>query len=391
MNKIVVLLAGLIVMFTTACGPLNKKLFTPEGSLFGDGRVNIASANQMIDSEFEGFDDTSLQLLLDPGANTKNLEQAFFYANYNMIPSGTVDNWDRSLKNRATFLKARRSQIQDRLIAASNQRCNIYATHLKKVSSSVNGFFGIATTALAGAGSIVTGAEAARILAGLAGISSGSRAELNQALFETVTTSVIIPGFKKRREEILKEILKKRSKGIDEYTVEGAVADAIKYHGACSLDEGVAQAQKSIVFFGDIGLERLKNVQNEIGIIRKVSESLTDSMGNVIVASTVLKDFVNNLNEYKKKATNPSDLFTEIENHLKQATKQNNSEGEEYLKKASELDEALQKIMLEFASTSGIDRHNSLIELEKQQKNTRDFQNRLEVIEKGILGKLPKE
>ncbi|MCP5242923.1 MAG: hypothetical protein H6940_05740 [Burkholderiales bacterium] len=56
---------------------------------------------------------------------------------------------------------------------------------------------GTLTTALGGAGAIVTGAEAARILAGLAGIASGTRAELNQAIFESVATSVIVPAIQK--------------------------------------------------------------------------------------------------------------------------------------------------------------------------------------------------
>ena len=42
------------------------------------------------------------------------------------------------------------------MIAASNQRCNLYMTYLKRVSVYTNGLFGSLTTILGGAGAIVT-------------------------------------------------------------------------------------------------------------------------------------------------------------------------------------------------------------------------------------------
>ena len=146
---------------------------------------------------------------------------------------------------------AHRAQIQDRLIAASNQRCNLYKTYLKRINTYQNGIFGTLTTILGGAGAIVTGADSSRILSGLAGISSGTRAEPNQAIFESISTSIIIPGIEKTRAEILADIMTKRGKKLSEYTIEGAMADAIKYHGACSMDMGISYAQKSIQSFDD--------------------------------------------------------------------------------------------------------------------------------------------
>lgn len=75
----------------------------PEKSLFGGDRVTTASANQMFEKSFEAFSDDDLKRLLDPeGTQPETLTQAFLHANeYNDA-------------------RARRSQIQDRLIAASN-------------------------------------------------------------------------------------------------------------------------------------------------------------------------------------------------------------------------------------------------------------------------------
>lgn len=231
---------------------------TPESSLFGDKRVTTASANQMFDKNFESFSDEKLVSLLDPegtgsvagssgGEMAQRLDLAFLHAN-------KVDSSDPSKA------EARRSQIQDRLIAASNQRCNLYTTYLKRISEYTNGIFGVTTTLLGGAGAIVTGENAARTLSGLAGISSGTRAELNQAVFESLTTSVIVPAIRLRREEILQSILAKRTCPLTKYTVEGAIADVVNYHGACSIDTGIAYAEKSIQSYDDIGVKKFKEI-----------------------------------------------------------------------------------------------------------------------------------
>lgn len=251
----VALFAILIIFVASGCSTLGNP-FGPEKSMFGDDRVTSASANQMFNSKFEGFNDEQLIYLLDPVNHAKDLPN---------------ENGDEINQLRAAFYvanakygvdEAHRSQIQDRLIAASNQRCNIYTTYLKRLSTKNNAIFGTLTTVLGGAGAIVTGAHTARLLSGLAGISSGARAELNQAIFESVATSVIVPAIQKQRAEILVEIQNKRVEpnklGIEVYTIEGAIADAIRYHGACSMDAGISFAQKSIQSFDDVGLKTME-------------------------------------------------------------------------------------------------------------------------------------
>ena len=64
---------------------------------------------------------------------------------------------------------------------------------------------GSIATALAGAGAIVTGATAARSLAGAAGITEGIRAEFQQAFFSNLATHIIVPCIENRRRIILEE------------------------------------------------------------------------------------------------------------------------------------------------------------------------------------------
>jgi len=259
MIKILILtnITILIIIFQAGCTPFNAG---PEGSLFGDNRVNPASANQMFDKSFESFSDEELMLLLDPNGLGKM---------YKGKLSG-LSSSQQLVALRLAFKKANesyntahRAQVQDRLIAASNQRCNLYTTYLKRLSNRTNGIFGTMTTVLGGASAIVTGETAARTLGGLAGISSGTRAELNQAIFESVATSVIVPSIKVRRKEILIEILEKRGEKLSVYTIEGAIADAIRYHGACSMDAGISQASKSIKFYEDIGIEHIITIKKK--------------------------------------------------------------------------------------------------------------------------------
>lgn len=257
----VLLMLSAVMIHFSGCAAFSAG---PEGSRFGDHRVNPASANQMFDKGFEQFSDQKLVLLLDPrSANTLTAQD--------LTPAAIPATLQRAFHNANTQYgrgndkgKAHRSQVQDRLIAASNQRCNLYTTYLKRLSNRTNGLFGTLTTVLGGASAIVTGETAARTLGGLAGISSGTRAELNQAIFESVATSIIVPSIHLRRKEILDEIVKKRKQDLDVYTVEGAIADAIRYHGACSMDAGISQASKSIQLYQDIGIERTVIIRSKI-------------------------------------------------------------------------------------------------------------------------------
>ena len=215
--------------------------------MFGGGRVTSASANQMFEPKFEVFTDEQLVCLLDPvgypveykfASETEtatSITQAFYHAN-NGIDNKTAD----------TEIQKHRNQIQDRIIAASNERCNLYTTYIKRVDEYQNGILGTLTTALGGAGAIVTDATTARVFSGLSAITNGTKAELDKATFESLATSVIIPGIEKSRSEIYNDILNKRKNTIADYTIERAIADAIRYHGACSMAAGISYAQQSI-------------------------------------------------------------------------------------------------------------------------------------------------
>lgn len=160
-------------------------------------------------------------------------------------------------------VKLRRNRVQDRIIAASNEKCRTYKGSLKAQQGHVNFFLGSLTTILAGAGAIFTRVDAARVLSGTAGISSGVRAEFNSDYFNTLTVEVITKGIDKARTDLLSQIKDYRDGEIAAYTVERAVADAIIYHTRCSLIAGLEEASKSISVADDPGLKRLNDLFKE--------------------------------------------------------------------------------------------------------------------------------
>ncbi|HHS92428.1 MAG TPA: hypothetical protein ENK82_03715, partial [Campylobacterales bacterium] len=295
---------------------LTTSLFTgcvttssPEGDF--SNRVNLAGANQLFSKNFESFDNEKLLYLLDPLQEGRAVKQNLTEIKSLHKPHQEKMTDEQKLRmafynanNTSLYSRAHRSQIQDRLIAASNQRCNLYKVYLKRVSTEQNSIFGTLTTILAGAGSIVTNTSTARTLSGLASIASGTRAELNHAIFESVTTSIIIPGIDSRRKTLHDRIMKQREKSLTDYTVEAAIADVIKYNGACSIDSGISNAQKRIQSY-DIEKKTIKAITNQTNPI--VDNGASVSLGQIAMEANSeksVKELEKLLEDNKQKVQN---------------------------------------------------------------------------------------
>ncbi len=242
-----------------------------EFSFFGSGRVNVGGSNQMLDAKFERFNDMRLIAMLDPDddlvlfengqvkagrvISEKDVERAFQIANQIGYPRQ----------------KKHRNEIQDQLILASQQSCNFYKDHLRRLESYKSFFLGTLTTVLGGASAIVTGAGGARALGGAAGITSGINAEFDQAFFKNLAIHVITPGIDSRRDKKLKEIRKNRkNKTIKQYNVQAAIRDALDYHNQCTLNTGMEEAADSIRTVRDPGLKAAQRTAIESRRLRRI-------------------------------------------------------------------------------------------------------------------------
>ena len=286
-----------VVTLMTACGLLGSKN-DPEYSFLGGGadRVNSAGVHEIFGGGFERVDLVSLLVPegLDEAAKSKcaravntppldsdasagcMIDAAFtkFHAAVSLsapvsaapvasgVPSGTTTNRD----NPKT-----RNAIQDRIIAASDQRCNVFLNYIQRHQAATNFGLGSLTSLLAGSGAIVTGATAARVLAGSAGIVSGVRAEYDQNYFYNQTVSVISKGIRQRRKSLLIDIELKRDASTDSYTVERAVSDALLYHGGCTIAAGLEESNTALSI--DAATANLKAKLTEMVQIRTILNS----------------------------------------------------------------------------------------------------------------------
>jgi len=161
-----------------------------------------------------------------------------------------------------------RNRVQERILAASDQRCGEYKQFLKNFDSQTNFMWGSLTTAAGAAGAILSGGTATRVASGLAALFSGVRAESNNAFFSNLAIHVITSGFEAKRRIIYGDLLKNRKLGITEYPVERAVKDAVFYHENCSLIAGLEEAAESIQRASDPGLQAVSRVLDEVNAIQ---------------------------------------------------------------------------------------------------------------------------
>jgi hypothetical protein len=291
-----------IVTLMTGCGLFGSKN-DPEYSFLGGGadRVNSAGVHEIFGGGFERVDLVSLLVPegLDEAAKARCaravnpprldsdasagclIDAAFtkFHAAVSLtapasaapVASGVLSGIATNRDNPKT-----RNAIQDRVIAASDQRCNVFLNYIQRHQAATNFGLGSLTSLLAGSGAIVTGATAARVLAGSAGIVTGIRAEYDQNYFYNQTVSVISKGIRQRRKSLLVEIELKRSpEKADSYTVERAVGDALLYHGGCTIAAGLEESNTALSL--DAATASLKAKLTEMTEINKVMMKLPSS------------------------------------------------------------------------------------------------------------------
>lgn len=148
--------------------------------------------------------------------------------------------------NAPEILRYRRNELQDRLVAASNQRCGTFIRTLVSSKSQTQMGWGGLATFLSGAATITTPIAAARVLSAGSTISSSFLNLYNEAYFNNLTVNVISSGISKKREGLLQYISIERDKPLVDYTINRAIADALTYHAACNIVTGLEAAGTAI-------------------------------------------------------------------------------------------------------------------------------------------------
>ncbi len=188
-----------------------------------------------------------------------------------------------------------RNSVQERIMIVSNQRCNVFKTYLRREQADTNFGLGAATTAAGVLGAVLPGVQASRNLAGTAGLFSGIQAEYNQNYFGNLVASVITQGIDVRREQTQARIRSEgQSKGIDEYSLEAAIRDAVYYDGLCSTLTGLEEAQASVQNTTNPGIERAIQTMTSIKAAYEISQGkLTDLEANGKLESLLKRTRIN--------------------------------------------------------------------------------------------------
>lgn len=167
----------------------------------------------------------------------------------------------------------------DRLVAASDLSCIAFKKNLYSAQANANFYLGSLATGATGAGAIVTQASPARILSGIGAILIGVRGEANEDYYRRIYVEAIGKAIENKRQILREQMDQKHSKEFSEYTVEAAVADALRYNNACSLVEGVAEVSHSVDIADDpVGLRALQSQLGRAGYQANVKLEKLDTI-----------------------------------------------------------------------------------------------------------------
>lgn len=144
------------------------------------------------------------------------------------------------------FQTNRRNLIQDRLIEASNAKCEAFKGDLYLARSDTSFGLGLTTLGLGAAGAIV--GELARTFAVLQTATVGAGAAFDKSYFnEQSITEIVTNGIDAKRKEILQGIqTTRREKNIAGYSINAAVGEAIAYNDACTVLHGLKEAKDTL-------------------------------------------------------------------------------------------------------------------------------------------------
>lgn len=275
-----------------------------------DKRVTVAGANPLVDSDkFEPIDLVSLLDPKDYGWTGVKISRKNSGGKPVLSPSEQKSEQEKVMfafegfydpRYDTTPPEERRNRVQERILGSSRQRCNIFKLYLQRLRSETNLLLGAISTITGVTGSIVSGAGAARALAGTSGIFSGIQAEFNQQLFQNLATQVITAAIDLRQREIYEQIVAKgQSKSIEQYNVQAAVKDAIYFHAQCSVITGFEVAKDSIKLIEDPGAAAANRIIAKFRLTRKLLDgreltdedkaNLTSPMGTLLFVGTNLK------------------------------------------------------------------------------------------------------
>lgn len=265
-NKI----AFMVFLVLAGCGSNPARYMSETNS------VDLASAFQLIPRD--DFEDIDIARLVDPkGKAIQKLTDSGITPDAGQkIDAALEQFYDDHPKNKQA---PARDRIQERILAASTQRCNAFKSNLQREYSRTNFVLGIGSTISGVVGAVIPGVQASKNLAAASGIFSGARAEWNQAFLSNLAVNVVIDGIEQRQQDVYKHIvLAGQARSIDDYNLEAAIKDALFYHGQCSIMTGLRVASDAIKLANDPGIDAATRILLKLNNAKKISEGATNDV-----------------------------------------------------------------------------------------------------------------
>lgn len=200
---------------------------------------------------------------------------------------------------------------RDRLMAIFMERsdriCAIMKSDIAGLNDTVNFSLGEITTVLGGVGAIVTGAGAARALAGSAAITNATRAQFNEVFYQNAVKTAILRAIDASRTTKATALTQHIANGLAAYPVETIIRDVNTYNDACSFYNGLAALTQSPGTVPDSAQSitaKIAALQQQITNDQQQIDTLTAKLaGATNPQKIVLQRQIDNLEQAKEFAT----------------------------------------------------------------------------------------
>lgn len=178
-------------------------------------------------------------------------------------------------------LITRRNAVQGYLFMRSDQVCALWITYIERAGAINRGTLNILSVIAGGAGALVSGG-ASQILAGTAGIFSGTGAAIDAAMLHGLTEGLLIPRVGTARATKRTAIEAKLGNDLKTYPMSAAISDALAYHGMCNISAAL-QADTPAATFGPY-LDQMATIMAQVSAVQAVNNG-----GHKPVAADVSK------------------------------------------------------------------------------------------------------
>ena len=182
-----------------------------------------------------------------------------------------------------------RNDVVNQLMAASKGNCVGYLKSLRGQQVTSRLAFDALAGGFATAGSIVSSASMAKLLAGLSAYSTAENASVDRNVFALQAEETIADAILKLRAEDEDKLVQKMTLSYDAWPLGRALGDVFDYHGDCSLMRGLTQVsgaleqrEQSINIVRNAAAQAQTNPQTATAMLQLLSSMQTPQATSVL-------------------------------------------------------------------------------------------------------------